>query len=581
MPEVLDVAGAVPLRDEEAEVDVAAQLNRRLVVAHQRLRLREPLLERGVVEDDPRGLIVVLVAVSAAPCARTRAGIPDAAASSSGEHREDRSGRLRADAALYGGRRFTRCAALSAGRSGKPQAEKRRSAAARRRCRRLPARTEPRAGGDVRLPAAAPDPRFALQWSAERSPCRSARVLPSVTSGCLALASMPRRARLRREGPLSDEEMALLRGFTLPPPARPIRRMRPRTTCPRRIDWASSCFSIRAYSGKLGPYNVAEDERRARERGRRGQGVVRVLPRPADAGVDHRSIPNATSLGASYTARNAPTVINAAYSPLWQFWDGRADSLWSQALAPPGGRRRVQRQPARRRARSRRQVPLRVRLAFSRTAARRRSDALPDPRSAREGCAGHEGRGRHGSRAVRRRVRLHAPTTRRPSTGSTPTSARRSPRTSGGWSARRSIRRRSTLFMAGDDGRDVAGGDPRRAAVRRPRRLRRVPPRADVHRFRLPQHRRAAGRRVRAADRRRPRPTASSRSRPIATGDSRVHAARRVQRPARRLAYLLGAERDDARRVGRGAVQDTDACATSPRPRRTCTTASTRRCGTS
>jgi cytochrome c peroxidase len=48
-------------------------------------------------------------------------------------------------------------------------------------------------------------------------------------------------------------------------------------------------------------------------------------------------MPSATSLGANYTPRNAPTVINAAYSPLWQFWDGRVDSLWSQALAPPEG----------------------------------------------------------------------------------------------------------------------------------------------------------------------------------------------------------------------------------------------------
>ena len=30
-------------------------------------------------------------------------------------------------------------------------------------------------------------------------------------------------------------------------------------------------------------------------------------------------------------------MINAAYSPVWQFWDGRADSLWSQALQPPEG----------------------------------------------------------------------------------------------------------------------------------------------------------------------------------------------------------------------------------------------------
>ena len=33
------------------------------------------------------------------------------------------------------------------------------------------------------------------------------------------------------------------------------------------------------------------------------------------------------------TRRNAPTILGASYSP-WLFWDGRKDSLWSQALGP-------------------------------------------------------------------------------------------------------------------------------------------------------------------------------------------------------------------------------------------------------
>ncbi|WP_444996170.1 cytochrome-c peroxidase [Aliikangiella sp. IMCC44359] len=33
------------------------------------------------------------------------------------------------------------------------------------------------------------------------------------------------------------------------------------------------------------------------------------------------------------TRRSSPTILGAAYSP-WQFWDGRKDSLWSQALGP-------------------------------------------------------------------------------------------------------------------------------------------------------------------------------------------------------------------------------------------------------
>ncbi|MXZ01443.1 hypothetical protein F4Y93_12675, partial [Candidatus Poribacteria bacterium] len=39
----------------------------------------------------------------------------------------------------------------------------------------------------------------------------------------------------------------------------------------------------------------------------------------------------ATSLGADRGTRNAPTLLNVAYNE-WQFWDGRSDTLWSQAL---------------------------------------------------------------------------------------------------------------------------------------------------------------------------------------------------------------------------------------------------------
>lgn len=40
-----------------------------------------------------------------------------------------------------------------------------------------------------------------------------------------------------------------------------------------------------------------------------------------------------TALGLGPGARNTPTVVGAAHAP-WQFWDGRRDSLWAQALAP-------------------------------------------------------------------------------------------------------------------------------------------------------------------------------------------------------------------------------------------------------
>lgn len=50
----------------------------------------------------------------------------------------------------------------------------------------------------------------------------------------------------------------------------------------------------------------------------------------------------ASSVGVNgYTGRHAPSVLNSAYgsglagATVWQFWDGRVDSQWSQALHPP------------------------------------------------------------------------------------------------------------------------------------------------------------------------------------------------------------------------------------------------------
>jgi cytochrome c peroxidase len=39
------------------------------------------------------------------------------------------------------------------------------------------------------------------------------------------------------------------------------------------------------------------------------------------------------AVGVAPVTRNTPTIVGAAYSH-WQFWDGRKDSLWSQALGP-------------------------------------------------------------------------------------------------------------------------------------------------------------------------------------------------------------------------------------------------------
>ncbi len=50
---------------------------------------------------------------------------------------------------------------------------------------------------------------------------------------------------------------------------------------------------------------------------------------PSAAFAERRAV----SPGSAFEGRNSPTLINAAHNR-WFFWDGRADSLWSQALHP-------------------------------------------------------------------------------------------------------------------------------------------------------------------------------------------------------------------------------------------------------
>lgn len=79
-----------------------------------------------------------------------------------------------------------------------------------------------------------------------------------------------------------------------------------------------------------GPLTVASDLGAV---GERGKVACATCHDPAQGGADRRSIPANISVAAGHTGRNAPTVLNAAFQR-WQFWDGRKDSLWSQALGP-------------------------------------------------------------------------------------------------------------------------------------------------------------------------------------------------------------------------------------------------------
>ena len=158
----------------------------------------------------------------------------------------------------------------------------------------------------------------------------------------LALAIAAPGLACTQKGPLSDQEMEQLRAFTLPPgpPADPTNAY---ADDPAAITLGRKLYFETGYAGPLAaPYNATDTNGdpvngALGPAGKSGMVGCASCHDPASGGGDHRSWPNQTSLGASYTVRNAPTVINAAYSPTWQFWDGRADSLWSQALQPPEG----------------------------------------------------------------------------------------------------------------------------------------------------------------------------------------------------------------------------------------------------
>jgi len=50
--------------------------------------------------------------------------------------------------------------------------------------------------------------------------------------------------------------------------------------------------------------------------------------------IDTRSMPNNVSIGAKYTKRNAPSLVNAVYYK-WYSWDGKEDSPWYQGANGP------------------------------------------------------------------------------------------------------------------------------------------------------------------------------------------------------------------------------------------------------
>ncbi len=110
--------------------------------------------------------------------------------------------------------------------------------------------------------------------------------------------------------------------------------------------WTESEIDIlhSLWIGNLGPLasdpsNAVADDPRAVEFGHHlffdkrmsgnGQIACSTCHRPGQRFTD--GLPKGQAIGES--KRNTPSIIGVAYSP-WLYWDGRRDSLWSQAISP-------------------------------------------------------------------------------------------------------------------------------------------------------------------------------------------------------------------------------------------------------
>jgi cytochrome c peroxidase len=139
----------------------------------------------------------------------------------------------------------------------------------------------------------------------------------------------------------NDEEHQLLSTYKLPegkPPANTSNRVADDTAA---AILGKKFFFDPRFSGALGVANDGVTNGSLGPAGATGKVSCYGCHQVEAGGADHRSRPLATSLGSNYGLRNAPTVINAAYSDTsrggWQLWDGRKDSLWAVALGPMEG----------------------------------------------------------------------------------------------------------------------------------------------------------------------------------------------------------------------------------------------------
>jgi len=154
--------------------------------------------------------------------------------------------------------------------------------------------------------------------------------------GLISIGLVVTSAACVDETSFTPEERATLEAYRLPTAAPPDPSNAVADDARAAVLGKQFFFDTR-FSGPLGPLNDGVSNGSLGLAGTPGLVACSSCHQPELGGTDHRSHAE-TSFAAGYTGRNAPTVLDAAYSDVaaggWQFWDGRKDSLWSHALGP-------------------------------------------------------------------------------------------------------------------------------------------------------------------------------------------------------------------------------------------------------
>jgi cytochrome c peroxidase len=131
-------------------------------------------------------------------------------------------------------------------------------------------------------------------------------------------------------GPADIDKTALLalRYDSGPPPADPSNRF---SDDPAARELGQRLFFDASFSGPLLEGDHDGSGGTLGQQGEAGRVSCASCHVPTSGFVDTRSPHRQISLGAEWTVRRSPTLLEIAFAPLYN-WDGRRDSLWNQAI---------------------------------------------------------------------------------------------------------------------------------------------------------------------------------------------------------------------------------------------------------